>query len=97
MGTGPSEDMLKKTMWLMQHRLDPIRARDAALFQFIREELSGVGTLIDQMSERFRLVAEFNEIWPHYVPSVEELADADRAGCLEEKIKEINEAFARGE
>lgn len=81
-------------------KLVPVRAFEDALRQFLREELpAGHRTLTAPgLTAAYTLIAEFREmIWPHRVPDTVELLRADQAGQLDEKIKELNEAFARGE
>lgn len=78
--------------------VDPVHERDKNLAQFLREELPpGVRFDAAGMTAALQLCIEFGQIWPHRVPECGELVEADRAGRLEEKIKELNEAFARGE
>lgn len=79
--------------------LDPVHAFEGAVSRFIREELpadarfgpAGI-TLANRLYSEFRF-----EIWAHRIPTRWELVLADRAGHLQETIKEINEAFTQGE
>ncbi len=76
--------------------LDPVKAHREALIRFLHEELpADTQENLAGINAAMVLAAEFRDIWPHRVPSNWELVLADRAGNLAEKIRELNEAFAR--
>lgn len=78
--------------------LDPVRARDESLARFLREELPPDARFDPAgMTRAIALTREFNEIWPHHVPTCWELVLADRAGQLTETIAQLNAAYARGQ
>lgn len=98
MGTLSPDELDGAAMHPTWMALDPVRGQQDNLTRFIHEELPrGTRYDIAGMNTVIRLCKEFNEIWPHRVPTRWELVLANRAGHLDQTIKEINAAFARGE
>lgn len=68
-------------MWPAWLACAPVRARDTALLQFLREELGDARFTAGGMTAALVLCAEFNaDIWPHPVPTCWDLVLAERAG-----------------
>jgi hypothetical protein len=79
--------------WVSLHA---VKAHEDAMVKFLKEELpAGARFDVAGVNTALALAIEFHTIWPHYIPTIWELVLADRAGELDKKITELNDAFAK--